>query len=133
MVLLCIGMVLVCGCKSVSRVESGGWRAHRDTVMLTKWRSDTVIERDSVMIVESGELRVERVVRWRERLRTVIDTAYVCRTDSVAVPYPVEKRLSKWEQAKVDYGGYALAAVIILLTLAIWFARRWVVNRKNKQ
>ena len=49
--------------------------------------------------------------------------------DSISVPYPVEKKLTKWEQAKVDYGGYALVAVIILLTLAIWLARRYCSNR----
>ena len=85
--------------------------------------------RDSVVITETGEGRTKFVVRWRDRVRILADTTYICLTDSVPVPYPVEKRLGKWEQAKVDYGGYALVAVIILLTLAIWLARRYCSNR----
>lgn len=125
---ICWVITLLTGCRSVSKVESGERRVERDTVMLTKWRTDSVVMRDSVVIVESGERRVERVVQWRERLRTVTDTTYICLTDSVPVPYPVEKQLGKWEQLKVDYGGYALVAVIILLTLAIWLARRYRRN-----
>ena len=127
--LICWVITLLTGCRSVSKVESGEWRAERDTVMLTKWRSDSVVIRDSVVIVDDGERRVERVVQWRDRLRTVTDTTYINRIDSISVPYPVEKKLTKWEQAKVDYGGYALVAVIILLTLAIWLARRYCSNR----
>lgn len=127
--LICWVITLLTGCRSVSKVESGERRAERDTVMLTKWRTDSVVMRDSVVIVDDGERRVERVVQWRDRLRTVTDTTYINRIDSISVPYPVEKKLSKWEQAKVDYGGYALVVVIILLTLAIWLARRYCSNR----
>ena len=127
--LICWVITLLTGCRSVSKVESGERRVERDTVMLTKWRTDSVVMRDSVVIVDDGERRVERVVQWRDRLRTVTDTTYINRTDSISVPYPVEKKLTKWERLKVDYGGYALVAVIILLTLAIWLARRYCSNR----
>lgn len=127
--LICWVITLLTGCRSVSKVESGERRVERDTVMLTKWRTDSVVMRDSVVIVDDGERRVERVVQWRDRLRTVTDTTYINRIDSISVPYPVEKKLTKWERLKVDYGGYALVAVIILLTLAIWLARRYCSNR----
>lgn len=127
--LICWVITLLTGCRSVSKVESGERRVERDTVRLTKWRTDSVVMRDSVVIVDDGELRVERVVQWRDRLRTVTDTTFINRTDSISVPYPVEKKLTKWERLKVDYGGYALVAVIILLTSAIWLARRYCSNR----
>lgn len=130
--LICWVITLLTGCRSVSKVESGERRAERDTVMLTKWRTDSVVMRDSVVIVDDGERRVERVVQWRDRLRTVTDTTYINRTDSISVPYPVEKKLTKWERLKVDYGGYALVAVIILLTSAIWLARRYCSKKINE-
>lgn len=129
---ICWVISMLTSCRSVSKVESGERRAERDTVMLTKWRTDSVVMRDSVVIVDDGERRVERVVQWRDRLRTVTDTTYINRIDSISVPYPVEKKLTKWERLKVDYGGYALVAVIILLTSAIWLARRWIVDKWNK-
>lgn len=122
--LICWVITLLTGCRSVSKVGSGERRVERDTVMLTKWRTDSVVMRDSVVIVDDGERRVERVVQWRDRLRTVTDTTYINRIDSISVPYPVEKRLSKWEQAKVDYGGIALIAVAILFAFLVWLARR---------
>lgn len=123
---ICWVITLLTSCKTVETVRVP--EVHTDTLIQTRWRTDSVVMRDSVIIVERAEGRVERVVQWRERLRTVTDTTYICLTDSVPVPYPVEKQLGKWEQLKVDYGGYALVAVIILLTLAIWLARRYRRN-----
>lgn len=123
---ICWVITLLTGCKTVETVRVP--EVHTDTLIQTRLRTDSVVMRDSVVIVERAEGRVERVVQWRERLRTVTDTTYICLTDSVPVPYPVEKQLGKWEQLKVDYGGYALVAVIILLTLAIWLARRYRRN-----
>lgn len=121
-ILICLAITLLTGCRSVETVRVP--EVHSDTVIQTRWRTDSVVMRDSVVITESGEGRVERIVQWRERLRTVTDTTYICRTDSVAVPYPVEKKLTKWEQAKVDYGGIALIAVAILFAFLVWLARR---------
>lgn len=124
---ICWVISMLTSCKSVETVRVP--EVHIDTLIQTKWRTDSAVMRDSVVIVDDGERRVERVVQWRDRLRTVTDTTYINRIDSISVPYPVEKKLTKWERLKVDYGGYALVAVIILLTLAIWLARRYCSNR----
>ena len=53
------------------------------------------------------------------------------KTDSVPVPYPVEKELSKWERTKIDYGGTAMltaAALVIGLCVAVV----WLIRKKNK-
>ncbi|MCM1219088.1 MAG: hypothetical protein NC548_31790 [Lachnospiraceae bacterium] len=64
--------------------------------------------------------------RWRERTSIHHDTLYVELTDSVSVPYPVEKQLTHWQQTKVNYGGYALfvSATVICLVVA-WLARKF--------
>ena len=124
---ICWVISMLTSCKSVETVRVP--EVHIDTLIQTKWRTDSVVMRDSVVITETAEGRTKFVVRWRDRVRILADTTYICLTDSVPVPYPVEKRVGKCEQAKVDYGGYALVAVIILLTLAIWLARRYCSNR----
>lgn len=121
-ILICLAITLLTGCRSVETVRVP--EVHSDTVIQTRWRTDSVVMRDSVVITETAEGRTKFVVRWRDRVRTLADTTYICRIDSVAVPYPVEKRLSKWEQAKVDYGGIALIAVAILFAFLVWLARR---------
>lgn len=40
--------------------------------------------------------------------------------DSVAVPYPVERELTRWERTKVDWGGWAMAAAAAAIAVALW-------------
>lgn len=44
----------------------------------------------------------------------------VYKEKTVQVPYPVERKLSKWEQVKMDYGGKAMIALAIVLYIVIW-------------
>ena len=69
-------------------------------------------------LVKSWEL--ERQIEALQRLTAERDTVH----DSIPVPYPVEKRLTKWQQAKVDWGGWALLILIILVVIAIYYPRR---------
>jgi hypothetical protein len=69
-------------------------------------------------LVKSWEL--ERQIEALQRLTAERDTVH----DSIPVPYPVEKRLTKWQQAKVDWGGWALLILVILVVIAIYYPRR---------
>ena len=87
---------------------------------------DSVHVKDSVIIKQAGDtIEIDRwhtkyKDRWRERV--VIDS--IIKVDSVSVPYPVEKKLSKWQQAKVDWGGWAMLFVVVLIFLFLFFALR---------
>lgn len=39
--------------------------------------------------------------------------------DSIRVPYPVEKQLTKWQQWKMDLGGWAMGVLAVLVILVI--------------
>lgn len=39
--------------------------------------------------------------------------------DSIQVPYPVEKKLTKWQKIKMDAGGIAIIAMIFVVILVI--------------
>lgn len=41
--------------------------------------------------------------------------------DSVQVPYPVERNLTKWEKVKMDMGGMAIGACIIIIIVVLIF------------
>lgn len=43
------------------------------------------------------------------------------KSDSIRVPYPVEKKLSKWQQLRLDFGGWAML-VLGMLVVAIGMA-----------
>lgn len=92
---------------------------------------DSVHVKDSVIIKQAGDTieidrwHTEYKDRWRERV--VVDS--FIKVDSVSVPYPVEKKLSKWQQTKVDWGGWAMLSVVVIVFLFLFFALRWRGNR----
>ena len=48
------------------------------------------------------------------------------KSDSIPVPYPVEKQLTKWQQTKMDFGGIAIGAVIAVVCVAVvWLIRKF--------
>lgn len=46
-----------------------------------------------------------------------VDT--IIQLDSIPVPYPVEKPLTKWQQWKMDAGGWAMGVAAVLVILVI--------------
>ena len=103
-------------------------------------RVDTVAMRDSVAVYVNGD--TVRITKYRDRWRTRIierhDTVAVAKVDSVAVPvevpkpYPVERKLTRWERTKMDAGGIAIGilGVAALCGLA-WLA--WFVYKKRRR
>ena len=48
----------------------------------------------------------------------------VYKTKEVQVPYPVEKKLSKWEQIKIDLGGWMVGFIILsIIVFCVYLAR----------
>lgn len=96
-----------------------------DTVQVNRWRTDSVIVRDSIVIDRKGDTVCIDRWRWRDRTTTKVDTIYRSRTDSVAVPVKVETQLTKWQKARQDIGGIAIGAVIaLLIAVGLWWWKK---------
>lgn len=115
-----LGMIIllasaICSCRSTRYVPVETVR--QDSVHYNKAVRDSIHVKDSVLVFVKGdtvkELRFKYVYREKERT----DSAYTGRTDSIRVPYPVEARLTKWQQFKMDAGGYALASIAITILI----------------
>ncbi|ROS84003.1 hypothetical protein EEK90_06120 [Muribaculaceae bacterium Isolate-036 (Harlan)] len=99
-------------------------RTEKDVV--TRWLTDTVIQNDTRFIFVKGDTVIDWRDRWRERIKEVHDTLYIERTDTVRVPVPVERKLKKWEQTKMDFGGFAIGAIIAVVCIAvIWLIKKF--------
>ena len=143
--LLGIGSLFV-GCKSVEYVpvESSHTEHHWHTDSVKQVDSiyhekeTTIMQLDSAQMAKYGiqlknaerawlvkSWELERQIEALQRLTAERDTVH----DSIPVPYPVEKRLTKWQQAKVDWGGWALLILIILVVIAIYYPRRNVGSK----
>lgn len=53
------------------------------------------------------------------------------KTDSIQVPYPVERKLSKWESFCLDYGKLMLGASTLLVIAMAIIIVRWITKRRN--
>ena len=97
----------------------------KDSLYITQRMIDRVLIRDSVF-----ERHVhDTIYRYRERetvrYLAMRDTLYIERRDSVSVPYPVERQLTKWEAIRMRLGDILLIIVNIgLIYVVIWMIRR---------
>ena len=114
---------LIAGCKSHERVVIVE-TVRADTLRLSHNIRDSVWLHDSIFVRDKGDtMWIERWhTRWRDR--TVHDTTYVSKTDSVPVPYPVEvkvpRELSWWQRLRMHAGGVALSLLAIWLGIQAW-------------
>lgn len=106
-------MAALAGCRGVQYVPVETVRT--DSVYLSRVEHDSVLVRDSVFVREKGDTVTEYRYRYVYRHVTKTDTLVSERVDSVQVPYPVEARLTKWQQLKMDAGGYALVSVVVII------------------
>lgn len=106
----------VTSCRSVKYVPVETVRY--DSVYFNKVLTDSVYVMDSVLVVRGDtvtEYRYRYVYRYKDRT----DTLFVTRVDTVRVPYPVEKELTRWQQFKVNFGGFAFVLIIVTILVVV--------------
>lgn len=109
------------GCKTVKFVPVPEYHTFYKTRVDTVQRLDSVYFRDSVFIAAKGDTVFLTKTHWRERFRNVYHTKTdtIMQLDSIRVPYPVENQLTKWQQWKMDAGGWAMGVAAVLVILVI--------------
>ena len=116
----------VTSCRSVRYVPVE--TVKHDSLYLSTVSTDSVYIKDSVLIMK-GDTVTEYRWRYIYKYKDRIDTAYVNRTDSVQVPYPVEKRLTRWERVKMEAGGVAIGGFFLLLAAIV----AYIVYRSRRK
>ena len=132
MLLAMAALMLSGGCTRKVYVPTEHIVYSTDTVYEAVLRVDSVIQRDSVAVVQKGDTVLITRYRDRYRVKERTDTVYKAKTDSVRVrePYPVERELTKWEQTKMDFGGMFLGGLIAVGVAAVIV---WIVKRKRRK
>lgn len=77
-------------------------------------RFDSIYEHDSIFLFVKGDTVYKEKYRYKYRYLTINKTDTVMLTDSVQIPYPVEKQLTRWQHMKIELGGWAVGVIIIL-------------------
>ncbi|MBR2607100.1 MAG: hypothetical protein IKC70_04130 [Bacteroidaceae bacterium] len=113
--------LLVGGCTSTRYVPVETVRV--DSVFIAKVVRDSIYERDSVFVETKADTVFKQCLKYVYRDRIVRDTVSVVRCDTVAKIVEVEKRLSFWQQKKLELGGAALWIVPLLAGIIIFIKR----------
>lgn len=122
-------LAMLASCKTTRYVSVPEYHKEYINRTDTFLRSDTLFRLDSVVIRQQGDTTVIEKIRWQNRFVNVykVKTDTIIKTDSIRVPYPVEKKLSKWQQLRLDFGGWAML-VLGLLVAGIGVA--WAVRKR---
>ena len=116
-----------CSCQSVRYVPVETVR--HDTLYVNKVQRDSVVKYDSIHVREKGD------TVWLEKYRYLFvdkwrtDTVYLSRTDSVQVPYPVERELTRWQRFRMEVGGFTFFTLVALALVAVG----WLVYRARRK
>lgn len=110
-------LLLVCSCRTVKYVPVETIKI--DTTYINKLQRDSIYMLDSVYVKEKGDTVLIEKYKYLYRDKLVRDTLYMAKTDSIQVPYPVEKELTRWQQFRMDFGGWAMCIVVISILILI--------------
>lgn len=124
--LLYLAMFLASGtwftsCRSIKHIPVETVRIEyrtRDSV-----RYDSIYKHDSIFYLIKGDTVYKYVRQVEYKYLFINRTDTVLNTDSVQVPYPVEKKLTWSQKVRIQFGGYAFGAVIVLLIIVVWLIR----------
>lgn len=137
---------LLCGCKSVEYVPikevrnvvleqngmfgTNGFRWVDESTKVTIHDSVVVVvnqQGEEVSRKEFHEKETDREYREKyEELLSMYESLRSEKTDTIEVPYPVEKDLSRWEQTCVNYGGEAIVTLVVMIVgLIIYVVRKF--------
>jgi hypothetical protein bacD2_02365 len=83
-------------------------------------RHDSIYKYDSVFYAVKGDSIYKYVKQMEYRYIFINRSDTVMKTDSVQVPYPVEKELNRWQKIKIELGGWAFGGMLIGLLIVIW-------------
>lgn len=81
-----------------------------------------------------AQLAIDSLGNLLAKMRTQPDTVYlpskeVTVTKEVNVPYPVEKELSRWQQMKLELGGWAFGIIIAFALIIVG----WMIYKSRKK
>ena len=138
-------LVLICSCRTVKYVpvESKADSVVVEKLVEVQLPPDSATIRALLECDENGkvvlnwldiansknaqaQLVIDSLGNLLAKMRTQPDTVYlpskeVTVSKEVKIPYPVEKELTRWQQFRLDVGGWAIGIVII--TILIVFGR----------
>ena len=92
-------------------------------------RYDSIYQRDSIYTLIKGDTVYQYRYKYLYRYLTTNRTDTILKNDSIRVPYPVEKKLSRWQSIKMELGGWAFGIIIGFLLFIVG----WLLYKRLKR
>lgn len=94
-------------------------------------KHDSVYQKEFVDRYVKGDTVFLTKTKVDYRYKNLYKTLYrdSIKTDSVRVPYPVEKKLSRWQGLKMEVGGWAIGVLSVVVLGAIGYIIMWLVRK----
>ena len=91
----------------------------RDSIYITKERTDTFIQRDSIVQLIKGDTIREVRYKYIERYRNRTDTIYKEQTDTITKVIEIERPLKFREKVMMNIGGFGVLILIVFICFFI--------------
>lgn len=82
-------------------------------------RYDSIYKHDSIFYLIKGDTVYKYVKQVEYKYLFINRTDTILKTDSIQVPYPVEKRMTRWQTLKMELGGWALGVIIVFALVIV--------------
>ena len=92
-------------------------------------RYDSIYQRDSIYTLIKGDTVYLYTYKYLYRYLTTNRTDTILKNDSIRVPYPVEKKLNRWQSIKMELGGWV---IIVIFVYMLMYALQVILGRLNK-
>lgn len=123
---------LLGGCKSKQYITVPEYHTEYIVRTDTFAKVDSVYLKDSVFVYQRGDSVYHTKVTFRDRYHNIykvkLDT--IIKQDSVSVPYPVQRTLTKNEQRLMDIGRASIICILLALVLGVSTLIWWYHNKK---
>ena len=97
----------------------------------TLTKHDSVYQKEFVDRYVKGDTIYLTKTKVDYRFRNLYKTRYrdSLKIDSIRVPYPIERKLNKWENLKMEVGGWAIGGLSAVVIALIAYIVTWLVRR----
>lgn len=145
-----LAMMLLCSCKDTEYVTVPVPEYHEKVTEVhdTIKQVDSILNEKTIVIKEADSIAlaklglklknaekawlIEKTELLKEKgQQQEVKIKEVLKVDSIRVPYPVERKLSKWESFCLEYGKITLGGSIFLLIAVLLLA--WLLIKKKKK
>lgn len=116
-IVLLVSAICFAGCRTTQYVPVETIKTEyktRDSI-----RHDSIYQRDSIYVIDRGDTVYTYKDRYLYKYLHINRIDTVIRTDSIQIPYPVEKALTRWQKAKIELGEWGFGVLIMLAIVLI--------------